>query len=118
MILSVVDGCSMWNQSEPVWVSLRHLSPGTDAVAAQWSQRGPDKQGGWSQEGCQLVHSDSSTSALRCSMLSNYAVLQVCYKHNIDGLCEITGSDYSVKHPFCLLPPRKYLTSQTLHLCL
>lgn len=71
-----LDGCSMWNRSEPVWVSLRHLSPGTDAVAAQWSLRGPEKQGGWSQEGCQLVHSDSSTSTLRCAMLSNYAVLQ------------------------------------------
>lgn len=77
VILSVADGCSMWNYSEPIWVSLRHLSPGTDAVAAQWSLRGPEKQGGWNQEGCQLVQSDSSTSTLRCSLLSNYAVLQV-----------------------------------------
>uniref|UniRef100_A0A4W6G7X6 Adhesion G protein-coupled receptor A2 n=1 Tax=Lates calcarifer TaxID=8187 RepID=A0A4W6G7X6_LATCA len=71
-----LDGCSMWNHSEPIWVSLRHLSPGTDAVAAHWSLRGLEKQGGWSQEGCQLVHSDSSTSTMRCSLLSNYAVLQ------------------------------------------
>ncbi|XP_022612216.1 adhesion G protein-coupled receptor A2 isoform X2 [Seriola dumerili] len=71
-----LDGCSMWNHSEPIWVSLRHLSPGTDAVAAQWSLKGLEKQGGWSQEGCQLVHSDSSTSTMRCSLLSNYAVLQ------------------------------------------
>lgn len=71
-----LDGCSMWNYSEPVWVSLRHLSPGTDAVAAQWSLKGLEKQGGWSQEGCKLVHSDSSTSTMRCSLLSNYAVLQ------------------------------------------
>lgn len=71
-----LDGCSMWNHSEPVWVSLRHLSPGTDAVAAQWSLKGLEKQGGWSQEGCRLVHSDSSTSTMRCSLLSNYAVLQ------------------------------------------
>lgn len=71
-----LDGCSMWNYSEPVWVSLRHLSPGTDAVAAQWSLKGLEKQGGWSQEGCRLVHSDSSTSTMRCSLLSNYAVLQ------------------------------------------
>ncbi|XP_034004579.1 adhesion G protein-coupled receptor A2 [Trematomus bernacchii] len=71
-----LDGCSMWNHSEPIWVSLRHLSPGSDAVAAQWSLKGLEKQGGWSQEGCQLVHSDSSTSTLRCSLLSNYAVLQ------------------------------------------
>lgn len=75
--LSVTDGCSMWNHSEPIWVSLRHLSPGADAVAAQWSLKGLEKQGGWSQEGCQLVHSDSSTSKMRCSLLSNYAVLQV-----------------------------------------
>lgn len=67
----------MWNYSEPIWVSLRHLSPGTDAVAAQWILRGSEKHGGWSQEGCQLVHSDSSTSTMRCSVLSNYAVLQV-----------------------------------------
>lgn len=58
-------------------MSLRHLSPGMDAVPAQWVLRGPEKQGGWSQEGCQLVHSDSSTSTMRCSVLSNYAVLQV-----------------------------------------
>ncbi|KAM4616137.1 adhesion G protein-coupled receptor A2 [Polymixia lowei] len=71
-----LDGCSMWNHSDPIWVSLRHLSPGTDPVAAQWSLRALGKQGGWSQDGCQLVHSDSSTSTLRCSLLSNYAVLQ------------------------------------------
>ena len=75
--LYLTDGCSMWNHSEPIWVSLRHLSPGTDAVAAQWSLNGLEKQGGWSQEGCQLVRSDSSTSTMRCSLLSNYAVLQV-----------------------------------------
>lgn len=67
----------MWNHSEPIWVSLRHLSPGTDAVAAQWSLKALEKQGSWSQEGCQLIHSDSSTSTVRCSLLSNYAVLQV-----------------------------------------
>uniref|UniRef100_A0A669D419 Adhesion G protein-coupled receptor A2 n=1 Tax=Oreochromis niloticus TaxID=8128 RepID=A0A669D419_ORENI len=71
-----LDGCSMQNNSDPIWVSLRHLSPGTDAVAAHWSLKGPEKQGGWSQEGCQLVRSDSNTSTMRCSLLSNYAVLQ------------------------------------------
>uniref|UniRef100_A0A671UBR3 Adhesion G protein-coupled receptor A2 n=1 Tax=Sparus aurata TaxID=8175 RepID=A0A671UBR3_SPAAU len=71
-----LDGCSMWNHSEPIWVSLRHLSPGSDAVAAQWSLKALERQGSWSQEGCQLVHSDSSTSTMRCSLLSNYAVLQ------------------------------------------
>ncbi|KAF7660130.1 hypothetical protein LDENG_00288110 [Lucifuga dentata] len=71
-----LDGCSMWNHSEAIWVSLRHLSPGTDAVAAQWSLKALEKQGGWSQDGCQLVHSDSSISTMRCSLLSNYAVLQ------------------------------------------
>lgn len=74
---SVTDGCSMQNNSDPIWVSLRHLSPGTDAVAAHWSLKGLEKQGGWSQEGCQLVRSDSNTSTMRCSLLSNYAVLQV-----------------------------------------
>lgn len=76
-LFSLTDGCSMWNHSEPIWVSLRHLSPGTDAVAAQWSLKALEKHGSWSQEGCQLVHSDSSTSTMRCSLLSNYAVLQV-----------------------------------------
>ncbi|XP_060927586.1 adhesion G protein-coupled receptor A2 [Limanda limanda] len=71
-----LEGCSVWNHSEPIWVSLRHLSPGSDAVAAQWSLKGQERQGAWSQEGCQLVHSDSSTSTMRCSLLSNYAVLQ------------------------------------------
>ncbi|KAM8864849.1 LOW QUALITY PROTEIN: adhesion G protein-coupled receptor A2 [Synchiropus picturatus] len=71
-----LDGCSMWNLSEPIWVSLRHLSPGTEPVAAQWSPRALEKRGGWNQEGCQLVHTDSSMSTMRCSVLSNYAVLQ------------------------------------------
>ncbi|XP_043967173.1 adhesion G protein-coupled receptor A2 [Gambusia affinis] len=71
-----LDGCTMWNYSEHIWVSLRHLTPGTDAVAAQWSHTEPGKQGGWSQQGCQLVHTDSSTSLMRCSVLGNYAVLQ------------------------------------------
>ncbi|CAL8342704.1 unnamed protein product [Lota lota] len=76
VIFVSLEGCSMWNHSEPIWVSLRHLSPGTDPVAAQWSPKALEKQGGWSQDGCQLAHSDSSTSTLRCTVLSNYAVLQ------------------------------------------
>ncbi|XP_076125897.1 adhesion G protein-coupled receptor A2 [Alosa pseudoharengus] len=68
-----LDGCSMWNHSEPITVSLRHLSLGSDPIAAQWSL---EKQGGWSQDGCQLVHTDTTTSTLHCSLLSNYAVLQ------------------------------------------
>uniref|UniRef100_A0A8C6KWR8 Adhesion G protein-coupled receptor A2 n=1 Tax=Nothobranchius furzeri TaxID=105023 RepID=A0A8C6KWR8_NOTFU len=76
VIFAGLNGCNMWNYSEPIWVSLRHLSPGSDAVAAQWMPRGPESQGSWSQEGCQLVHSDRSTSTIRCSVLSNYAVLQ------------------------------------------
>lgn len=59
-------------------MSLRHLTPGSEPVAAHWSlQALLQKQGGWSQEGCQLAHTDSATSTLRCSVLSNYAVLQV-----------------------------------------
>ncbi|XP_041856309.1 adhesion G protein-coupled receptor A2 [Melanotaenia boesemani] len=76
VIFAGLDGCSMYNYSEPIWVSLRHLSPGTDAVAAHWSLEGLEKQEGWNQEGCQLVHSDSSISTMRCSLLGNYGVLQ------------------------------------------
>ena len=71
------DGCSMWNHSEPVVVSLRHTSTGSDPVAAHWSQRALERPGGWSQEGCHLIHSDRTTSTLHCSLLSNYAILQV-----------------------------------------
>uniref|UniRef100_A0A3P9IHJ8 Adhesion G protein-coupled receptor A2 n=1 Tax=Oryzias latipes TaxID=8090 RepID=A0A3P9IHJ8_ORYLA len=71
-----LDGCSMWNNSDPIWVSLRHLSPGSDAMPVQWSLQGLEKQGGWSPEGCRLVHSDSRTSTMGCTLLSNYAVLQ------------------------------------------
>ncbi|KAG9354785.1 hypothetical protein JZ751_001498 [Albula glossodonta] len=70
-------GCDMWNHSDPITVSLRHSSPGNDPVAAHWSLQALELQGGWSQEGCQLVHSDTTISTLRCSVLSNYAVLQV-----------------------------------------
>uniref|UniRef100_A0A8C9VC48 Adhesion G protein-coupled receptor A2 n=1 Tax=Scleropages formosus TaxID=113540 RepID=A0A8C9VC48_SCLFO len=72
-----VDGCHMWNRSEPVTVSLRHISPGSDPTAAQWTLQVPEQQGGWSQDSCQLAHSDAAVSTLRCSVLSNYAVLQV-----------------------------------------
>lgn len=68
------DGCNMRNHSEPITVSLRHSSLGSDPIAAHWSQ---EKPGGWSQDGCQLVHTDATTSTLHCSLLSNYAVLQV-----------------------------------------
>lgn len=67
----------MWNNSDPIWVSLRHLSPGSDAVPVQWSLQELEKQGGWSPEGCRLVHTDSRTSTMGCTLLSNYAVLQV-----------------------------------------
>lgn len=71
------DGCSMWNQSDPIIVSLRHTSPGNYPVAAHWSLQALEHHGSWSLDGCQLAHSDASTSTLRCSVLSNYAVLQV-----------------------------------------
>ncbi|XP_072538490.1 adhesion G protein-coupled receptor A2 isoform X1 [Salminus brasiliensis] len=72
-----LDGCTMWNQSAPIIVSLRHTSPGSDPVAAHWSLQALKHHGSWSSDGCQLAHSDSSASTLRCSVLSNYAVLQV-----------------------------------------
>uniref|UniRef100_A0AAY4EXG3 Adhesion G protein-coupled receptor A2 n=1 Tax=Denticeps clupeoides TaxID=299321 RepID=A0AAY4EXG3_9TELE len=71
-----LDGCSMWNHSEPVTVTLRNSSPGSDPVAAHWSLRALGRHGTWSQDGCHLAYSDASTSTLRCSLLSNYAVLQ------------------------------------------
>ncbi|MGH0180036.1 UNVERIFIED_CONTAM: hypothetical protein FKN15_003144 [Acipenser sinensis] len=73
-----MDGCSMWTLSDPVTVSLRHSSPGSDPVAAHWSFKAVDGQGGWIQEGCQLTHSDPNISTLRCTDFSNYAVLQAC----------------------------------------
>ncbi|KAM6945123.1 adhesion G protein-coupled receptor A2 [Lycodopsis pacificus] len=102
-----LDGCSRWNQSEPIWVSLRHLSPGTDAVAAQWSLSSLEKQGSWSQEGCQLVHSDSSTSTMRCSLLSNYAVLQ-----------EVPDFPNSTPISVRVLHPVVYACTAVLLLCL
>ncbi|KAJ8285873.1 hypothetical protein GJAV_G00031950 [Gymnothorax javanicus] len=72
-----LDGCDMWNHSDPIVVALRHSSPGSDPIAAHWSPQALElPHGGWSQEGCQLVHSDATVSTLRCSVLSNYAVLQ------------------------------------------
>ncbi|XP_068167414.1 LOW QUALITY PROTEIN: adhesion G protein-coupled receptor A2 [Antennarius striatus] len=102
-----LEGCSMWNHSEPVWVSLRHQSPGTDAVAAQWSLKAPENQGGWSQDGCRLVHSDSSTSTMRCSLLSNYAVLQ-----------EVPDFPNSTPISVRVLHPVVYACTAVLLLCL
>ncbi|XP_053275814.1 adhesion G protein-coupled receptor A2 [Pleuronectes platessa] len=102
-----LEGCSVWNHSEPIWVSLRHLSPGSDAVAAQWSLKGQERQGAWSQEGCQLVHSDSSTSTMRCSMLSNYAVLQ-----------EVPDFPGSSPMSVVVLHPVVYACTAVLLLCL
>ncbi|KAK2837475.1 hypothetical protein Q5P01_014687 [Channa striata] len=102
-----LDGCSMWNNSDPIWVSLRHLSPGTDAVAAQWRLEGLEKQGGWSQEGCHLVHSDSNTSTMRCSLLSNYAVLQ-----------EVPDFPNSPPSSVRVLHPVVYACTAVLLLCL
>ncbi|KAA8592370.1 hypothetical protein FQN60_017825 [Etheostoma spectabile] len=100
-------GCSMWNHSEPIWVSVRHLSPGSDAVAAQWRLEALEKQGSWSQEGCQLVHSDSRTSTMRCSLLSNYAVLQ-----------EVPDFPNSTPMSVRVLHPVVYACTAVLLLCL
>uniref|UniRef100_A0A3B5QC34 Adhesion G protein-coupled receptor A2 n=1 Tax=Xiphophorus maculatus TaxID=8083 RepID=A0A3B5QC34_XIPMA len=102
-----LDGCTMWNYSDHIWVSLRHLTPGTDAVAAQWSHTEPGKQGGWSQQGCQLVHTDSSTSLMRCSVLGNYAVLQ-----------EVPTFPNSSLVPVRVLHPVVYACTAVLLLCL
>ncbi|KAM6930340.1 adhesion G protein-coupled receptor A2 isoform 2-T3 [Xenentodon cancila] len=107
VIFAGLDGCSMWNHSEPIWVSLRHLSPGTDAVPAQWSLKGLKKHEVWSQEGCQLVHSDSSTSTMRCSLLSNYAVLQ-----------EVPNFPNSSPNAVRVLHPVVYACTAVLLLCL
>ncbi|XP_015226392.1 PREDICTED: G-protein coupled receptor 124 [Cyprinodon variegatus] len=102
-----LDGCTMWNYSDPIWVSLRHLNPGTDAVASQWSHTAPGKLGGWSQQGCQLVHSDGSTSMIRCSVLGNYAVLQ-----EVPIFPNSSSASVSVLHPVV------YTCTAVLLLCL
>ncbi|KAI5622050.1 adhesion G protein-coupled receptor A2 precursor [Silurus asotus] len=71
-----LDGCSMWNKSAPIVVSLRHMSPGHDPVAAHWTLQALKHHGSWSTDGCHLAHSDGSISTLRCTVLSNYALLQ------------------------------------------
>ncbi|XP_076010404.1 adhesion G protein-coupled receptor A2 [Genypterus blacodes] len=102
-----LDGCSMSTHSQAIWVSLRHLSPGTDAVAAQWNPKTLEKQGGWSQDGCQLVHSDSSVSTMRCSVLSNYAVLQ-----------DVPDFPHSTPISVRVLHPVVYACTAVLLLCL
>uniref|UniRef100_A0A674CB95 Adhesion G protein-coupled receptor A2 n=1 Tax=Salmo trutta TaxID=8032 RepID=A0A674CB95_SALTR len=110
-----LDGCSMWNHSEPILVSLRHSIPGSDPVAAHWSLQALQQQhGGWSQEGCLLAHTDSATSTLRCSVLSNYAVLQVGWEHILGSLT------YSQRHTVdvMVLHPVVYSCTAILLLCL
>ncbi|XP_076845234.1 LOW QUALITY PROTEIN: adhesion G protein-coupled receptor A2 [Brachyhypopomus gauderio] len=102
-----LDGCNMWNQSAPVIVSLRHTSPGSDPVAAHWSLQALEHHGSWSPDGCQLVHTDSSTSTLHCSVLSNYAVLQEV--PNFPGLATV---------PVEVLHPVVYTCTALLLLCL
>ncbi|KAL6456794.1 hypothetical protein MHYP_G00353380 [Metynnis hypsauchen] len=102
-----LDGCTMWNQSAPIIVSLRHTSPGSDPVAAHWSLRALKHHGSWSSDGCQLAHSDSSTSTLRCSVLSNYAVLQ-----------EVPDFPGSSPAPVEVLHPVVYTCTAVLLLCL
>uniref|UniRef100_A0A8C1Y0B5 Adhesion G protein-coupled receptor A2 n=1 Tax=Cyprinus carpio TaxID=7962 RepID=A0A8C1Y0B5_CYPCA len=102
-----LDGCSMWNQSDPIIVSLRHTSPGNDPVAAHWSLQALENQGSWSLDGCQLAHSDASTSTLHCSVLSNYAVLQ-----------EMPDFPGSPLIPVEVLHPVIYTCTAVLLLCL
>ncbi|XP_055742863.1 adhesion G protein-coupled receptor A2-like [Salvelinus fontinalis] len=103
-----LDGCSMWNHSEPILVSLRHSIPGSDPVAVHWSlQALQQQQGGWSQEGCLLAHTDSATSTLRCSVLSNYAVLQ-----------EVPDFPHSPPMSVRVLHPVVYSCTAILLLCL
>uniref|UniRef100_A0A8C7URW1 Adhesion G protein-coupled receptor A2 n=1 Tax=Oncorhynchus mykiss TaxID=8022 RepID=A0A8C7URW1_ONCMY len=91
-----------------ILVSLRHLTPGSEPVAAHWSlQALLQKQGGWSQEGCQLAHTDSATSTLRCSVLSNYAVLQ-----------EVPDFPHSPPMSVRVLHPVVYTCTAILLLCL
>uniref|UniRef100_A0A8C1Y037 Adhesion G protein-coupled receptor A2 n=1 Tax=Cyprinus carpio TaxID=7962 RepID=A0A8C1Y037_CYPCA len=97
----------MWNQSDPIIVSLRHTSPGNDPVAAHWSLQALENQGSWSLDGCQLAHSDASTSTLHCSVLSNYAVLQ-----------EMPDFPGSPLIPVEVLHPVIYTCTAVLLLCL
>ncbi|XP_026880831.2 adhesion G protein-coupled receptor A2 isoform X2 [Electrophorus electricus] len=107
VIYAGLDGCTMWNQSAPIIVSLRHTSPGSDPVAAHWSLQALKHHGSWRSDGCQLAHSDSSTSTLHCSVLSNYAVLQEV--PNFPGLTPI---------PVEVLHPVVYTCTAVLLLCL
>uniref|UniRef100_A0A6Q2ZFW8 Adhesion G protein-coupled receptor A2 n=1 Tax=Esox lucius TaxID=8010 RepID=A0A6Q2ZFW8_ESOLU len=103
-----LNGCSMWNRSDPILVSLRHTTPGHDPVAAQWSLPALQRQhGGWSREGCQLAHTDSATSTLHCYVLSNYAVLQ-----------EVPEFPHSPSISVRVLHPVAYTCTAILLLCL
>uniref|UniRef100_A0A8C4RCN3 Adhesion G protein-coupled receptor A2 n=1 Tax=Erpetoichthys calabaricus TaxID=27687 RepID=A0A8C4RCN3_ERPCA len=72
-----LDGCSSWNFSDPITISLRHSFPGSDSVAVHWNFDMQDGRGGWSQDGCELIGSDPNISTLICFHFNNYAVLQV-----------------------------------------
>ncbi|XP_028655007.1 adhesion G protein-coupled receptor A2 [Erpetoichthys calabaricus] len=76
-----LDGCSSWNFSDPITISLRHSFPGSDSVAVHWNFDMQDGRGGWSQDGCELIGSDPNISTLICFHFNNYAVLQEL--HNI-----------------------------------
>ncbi|XP_051510132.1 adhesion G protein-coupled receptor A2-like isoform X1 [Myxocyprinus asiaticus] len=102
-----LDGCSMWNQSDPIIVSLRHTSPGNDPVAAHWSLQALEHHGSWSLNGCQLAHTDASSSTLWCSVLSNSAVLQ-----------EMPDFPGSPSVPVEVLHPVIYSCTAVLLLCL
>ncbi|MCI4381174.1 hypothetical protein PGIGA_G00248810 [Pangasianodon gigas] len=102
-----LDGCTMWNQSAPIVVSLRHTSPGNDPVAAHWSLQALKHHGSWSTDGCQLAQSDATISTLRCTVLSNYAVLQ-----------EVPDFPGLAPAPVEVLHPVVYTCTAALLLCL
>uniref|UniRef100_A0A8C5PQ61 Adhesion G protein-coupled receptor A1 n=1 Tax=Leptobrachium leishanense TaxID=445787 RepID=A0A8C5PQ61_9ANUR len=70
-----IDGYSIGNLSSPVAIALRHLSEGTDPIAAFWDFDLLGGYGGWRGEGCHIVSSVANITSIQCSHFGNFAVL-------------------------------------------
>ncbi|XP_043561156.1 adhesion G-protein coupled receptor G4-like [Chiloscyllium plagiosum] len=80
VVSSSIEGKNVKNLSEPVKVTLKHLTPkqdGDQVSCVFWDFKQNHGAGGWSSSGCEVVISNSEYTTCYCNHLTHFGVLLV-----------------------------------------
>ncbi|XP_067903179.1 adhesion G-protein coupled receptor G4-like [Heterodontus francisci] len=87
VVSSSIEGKDIKNLSDPVKVTLQHLTPkeGDESVTCVfWDFQQNSGAGGWNSSGCEVTKSSSKYTTCYCNHLTHFGILLDVSRHRID----------------------------------